>query len=508
MNGLVQDGKKQSAMIKIGLPQLIGPARTLADVAQAGPAGPGDKFWSARGYAESMALKRTSGASKTPRGPLAQVAGAQFEVKSANASSINDRSGNIDSSQNSAMLSARGPGRGGMAQLIHWVEKELLIQGKSGPVPLADRVRIFAEAFGQAMDMLPEYRPLFLSVQREYEALINWLQEQLNSLAGVESRMKTMKIESLSFVGESTAKFQGEVAMLRQKLTAAEQQLDNFIVEKAQMFEHNKELKGQSEKDRWMAAESHTQNLDILSNLERMEKQVEVLRKQEREIYSESANLNQKVKDKDKRILTVEEQLNSERELSANMVQRDEHEALKVELKAVKLRCQELEDMYATKQKDYMSIVETYSRSIGQSIGGDEVPRPLTPRPTWTHCRGILDPDVARSSDKADIVQDLLVKMMTSARTQLAGYGLSTAAQKSNVFQNFARLRNRVEKCCRADCRQVVAAGEKKEDSEALDSWLAPDTEPLTPSAFRHPDKVKNLQLSRKKTIGFLEPVT
>ncbi|CAE8704401.1 unnamed protein product, partial [Polarella glacialis] len=54
----------------------------------------------------------------------------------------------------------------------------------------------------------------------------------------------------------------------------------------------------------------------------------------------------------------------------------------------------------------------------------------------------------------------------------------------------------------------VVAAGEKKEDSEALDSWLAPDTEPLTPSAFRHPDKVKNLQLSRKKTIGFLEPVT
>eukprot|EP00931_Biecheleriopsis_adriatica_P074937 TRINITY_DN48906_c0_g1_i1.p1 TRINITY_DN48906_c0_g1~~TRINITY_DN48906_c0_g1_i1.p1 ORF type:complete len:781 (-),score=206.94 TRINITY_DN48906_c0_g1_i1:37-2379(-) len=508
------DGKRPVYTMKNGLSQLVSHTSGIAEPAIRKKLGPGDKFWTKDkgvGYATSAAGKEKQA---TPRGPLAQAAESHIE--------------------------SRNTPRSGAQVLSEWVDREIRTQSVHGPVPLQDRVRIFNEAFSRAIEMLPEYRALFLSYQHETEALINTLQEHHHDFANIEGRMKTLKMNSLGFVGESTVAFQDTVRSLRQRLAECEKQRDELLAEKESMEDHNLELKQKSERDRWLSDESHKQNLDILSNLDRMEKQVEMLRKQEREMHAETAKLCQKVKDKELRVVTVEDQLNAERDKNANMVPKEEHEALKEELKAAKLRCQELEEKCANKEKDYQNIVDTYKRSIGQSTGGKAEARPLTPRPYWNHCRGIIDPDMLRSAEQTDIVQDILCKMMTSSRTLLAAYGLSTASQKSNVFQKFSRHNSTIplasEASTQSDRQKTPQAGSDdpssptesqhrptvtSKDPAGLisaagggggsggedDKYLAADTDAMTPEPLRHSEPCKNHRFSRRRTAEFLDRV-
>lgn len=520
---------------KIGLQKLVGNAKLLADPPDSGPPAnsPGEKFWSVGGPSVGY------GGSATPRrpylgkSPLAQSVEAQFDGKQMKQFS----------SDAGALLTSRNPARTGATKLLQWVERELQLQGTHGHVMLQDRVRILNEAFCQCMEMLPDYRPLFVSVLRENEALNSCLQEQLRDMANVEGRMKTIKMESLSFVGESTVKYQEEIKTISAKLSACENHRDKLLEEKKGMQEQWLELQQKSERDRWLAAESHAQNLDILNNLDRHEKQVEALRVQEREMHAEIIKSQQQSKDKDKRISAVEESLNAERDNSANMVPREEYDTLKDELNAAKLKIQELEDKYANKQKDYLNIVDTYSRSIGQTLG-EEV-RPLTPRPVWHHCKGIIDPENLRSMEKAEHVQELLVKIVGSARTLLAAYGLATAAQKSNIVQKFAKhpqtlaLAAESKSQGQGESRPKEAQGGPDEPAnvemqrrgsftagglsasvergsekpgEAADKldeskWLAPDTDPNTPEPLRHSEKCRNCGFSRKRTADFLQSV-
>merc|ERR1712072_1354216 len=64
-----------------------------------------------------------------------------------------------------------------------------------------------------------------------------------------------------------------------------------------------------------------------------------------------------------------------------------------------------------------------------------EEARPLTPRPHWFHCRGLLDPDYQHTVDKAENSQEMLQHMLLLSRTLLSAYGLSVAANKSQVFE-------------------------------------------------------------------------
>eukprot|EP00913_Durusdinium_trenchii_P019140 g17987.t1 len=57
------------------------------------------------------------------------------------------------------------------------VERELQTVGPSGIVPQHDRVRILGEAFSRAIELLPEYRPLLFSYQREIDDFIEKLQD-------------------------------------------------------------------------------------------------------------------------------------------------------------------------------------------------------------------------------------------------------------------------------------------------------------------------------------------
>ncbi|OLQ15126.1 hypothetical protein AK812_SmicGene775 [Symbiodinium microadriaticum] len=229
-----------------------------------------------------------------------------------------------------------------------------------------------------------------------------------------------------------------EVRDLRKNLENAEATRDKLSSEKDTLQIRCSEMETRSKKDRYQSDESHKQNLDILSNLERMEKQVEALRKQDRETNAELAKLQHQVKDQEQRNKMVEAQLNAERVKNANLAPREEFEAAKEEIRAAKAKCLEWEERYAAKEKDYQNIVEAYKNVSGHDTGGVEA-RPLTPRPFWSHCRGVLDPDALRTMQQSELLQDLVVRVLSTARQVLAAYGLHSAAQKSLVFAKFAK---------------------------------------------------------------------
>lgn len=285
------------------------------------------------------------------------------------------------------------------------------------------------------------------------------------------------------------------------------------------------DMKQRSDRDRYLSEESHKQNLDILSNLERSEKQVEALRKQERECYGEIAKLQHQVKEQDQRNKMVEAQLNAERLKSTNLVPREEHEALKEELKAARHRCLELEEMQASKEKDYQNIVDAYKLLSGHDSSGIEG-RPLTPRPIWMSCRGVLDPESLRTMQQSDFLQDLVMRIMQSSRILMAAYGLQTASQKSTVLpaitrhpftmplvpetgSSIDRQKTPQEETKDEHSFPQVGAGMDKscEGFKDEEKWLPPDMEASTPMALRHPDKVRNQRFSRKKTLDFLERI-
>lgn len=402
---------------------------------------------------------------------------------------------------------------------MQWIEKELHETGLLESGPSVERVRVFAQAFGEVIDMLPSYRPFLLSLQKEYDGVVQRLQDELNALAPLEGRLKTMKAESFSFVGESMTMFHMEIGCLRKRLAEVEQERAGLQKDKARLEDESAKLQEASEKDRYLASESHLQNLDILKHLERMEKQVESLKKQEKELHGHNKDLEARVKEKESRIQTVEEQLNEEREKIARMVPREDCEALKDEIRHWEIRYRELEETYNAKQKDYMSLVEIYSKSINQKLAVKGEMRPLTPRPRWRHCRGLLDPDAGRSGDKAETAQQLLQHLLACSRTLLSAYGLAVASQKSTLFATFAKhaltaplsgvappVPETKERSRPKDAGQPSQEA-RAEAAKVSDAWLPADEELGTPKPLRHAEKVKNFNFSRKKTADFIDSV-
>lgn len=515
MPGFSDGGK--AILASAALPQLIGSARGPL----AGPvtgAAPLDRMWACKvGDADVVRPGRRphklKAGGETAREPLRLRSSAEPRCGSA-----------------PFAAAERGPG---VLQVMHWVEKELRLQGLQGAPPSVDRARIFATAFIEVIEMLPSYRPLLLAVQKEYDSFIGRLQADLAGAGSLEGRLRTLKAESLNFVGESMNWFHMEIARLRSRLAQVEGERDALILDKSRLEKENAKLQDMSERDHYQATESHAQNLDIVRYLERMEKQVELLRKTEKELHVANKQLELRCKDKDARILTVEDQLQVERVRAINLVSREEYEATKEELRHAEVRNKELEELYAGKHRDYLSIVSTYTKSIGQSI--DEA-RPLTPRPTWTHCHGIIDPDMTHSTDKAAAAQEILQGMLDISRTLLSAYGLIAASERSTVFKMYAKhpltapivFERRVivtERLTQSKEPMTsmsggfappggnedhLDAGAAKEALVAAfweDEFLAPDIDQLTPVALRHPEQVKNLRFSRRKVADFIDGI-
>lgn len=499
----------QESSFPPNLPKLLASARGSTAPLRRTSRGTGDHFWSVTSQDPFVKPPRGRGTPRPSKG------------------------GNEDESASAASnASIQVAERPGVAQLMQRIEKELQIQGLSHSPPNLDRVRVFASAFSEVIDKLPSYRALLLAVQKEYDGLIAKLHSESIACAPLEGRLKTMKAESLTFVSESMAWFQMEIVELRKKLAASEAEVESLRVEKETMQKESIRLHEDSVKDRYMATESHSQNLDILKHMDRMEKQVELLRKQEKEALSQMNLLQQKTKEKEARISTVEEQLKTERAKCASMVPREEVEAVREELRQMEQSYKELEENYQAKQRDYMSIVEAYTKISGQGLDDFDYTeaRPLTPRPDWFHCRGLLDPETSNTVSKAEVSQDLLQHMIVCSRTLLSAYGLATAANKSSVFTGYAKhplalplasspaegvlhvkrhdssgLADDDDLGGAADLARVKPSASVASLMKDGEDWLPADIDPDTPMIFKHSEKVRNLRFSRKRVADYME---
>lgn len=480
------------------LPDLLGKAKSTAPSKQFST-GTGDRFWS---------MTSTDAFSQTRRSPRATKPMAISDTGLPSSSSA----------QEAASL------------LAQRVEKELDFQGLMHSPPSLERVRVFSAAFSEIIDRLPSYRGLLLAVQKEYDGLVAKLHTELNAAAPMEARLKTMKAASLSYVGESMAWFQIEITELRKRLHETEGELTKLREQREQNEQHKLQLQRQTEEALFQSKESHSANIDITKHMDRMEKQVELLRKQDKETQGQMNQMQTELKEKKSRIVTVEGQLEAERNKVAAMVPREDMDAVKEECQAIELKFEELEENFQSKQRDYMSIVEAYTKLTGQGIdefAGNEA-RPLTPRPRWFHCRGLLDPDYEHTVEKAETSQEMLQHMLVCSRTLLAAYGLSAAGNKCQVFKlhvshplaapltpaplggvhakNSEGLAASEED---VDTSQIERKGSEKMKSFASmkdgEDWLPCDIDPETPQAFKHSEKVKNLRFSRRKVGDFLE---
>lgn len=414
------------------------------------------------------------------------------------------------------------------ATLMQSIEDELELQGLYASPPSLERVRVFSSAFSELIDKLPSYRVLLLAIQKEYDGFLGRLHAQLNAAAPAEARLKTVKAASLSYVGESMAWFQIEVSDLKKKNADSDAEIARLNSELEKEKEKRLELENTSDTSRFMAKESHSQNLDILKHMDRMEKQVELLRKQEREAQGQMNVLSQRVKEKECRIESVEKQLEAERNKVLTMVPQEEMNGVMDECRALEQRLEELEVRLQSKHRDYMSIVEAYTKVSGQVVDDLET-RPLTPRPDWVHCKGLLDPDYRHTVDKASQSQELLQHMLACSRTLLSAYGLSLAAQKSQVIAKYAKhpltlqLASTPEECKLLN-RSFDGNVEEEKEMDALikrtqltesrratamlgagGHWLEPDLEADTPHVFQHSEPVKNLRFSRWRVSDFFE---
>lgn len=332
-----------------------------------------------------------------------------------------------------------------------------------------------------------------------------------------------MKAASLSCVGESMSWFQVETNELKKRLELLEAENKRLKEENEQLREKNEDLEAANEMAKFQARESHNQNIDILRHMDRMDKQVENLRRQEKESQGQMNVLQQKCKEKEFRISTVEGQLEETREKITTMVPREDMDAVLEEKRLADQKVEELEASYQSKQRDYMSIVEAYTKVSGQGMDefGSAIARPLTPRPKWFHCKGILDPDDQHTVEKAERSQEILQNMLVCNRTLLCAYGLQMASEKLKVHQTYCKHPLTLplavplsEGDLHAKSIQTPVVVEEEADASQLgegaqsrdgDEWIPVDMDDDTPVQFRHPERMKNLRFSRRKVADFIE---
>merc|ERR1711920_550948 len=101
---------------------------------------------------------------------------------------------------------------------------------------------------------------------------------------------------------------------------------------------------------------------------------------------------------------------------------------------------------------------------------------------------------------KCDITLDMLQRVFVNSRHLLSAYGLSTACQKSAVFQRFARqglgAPLAVADVDVASMPVSMKRAKEVDDTDVdnspttprkgKDNWLGPDTDPSTPEIFKH----------------------
>lgn len=247
------------------------------------------------------------------------------------------------------------------------------------------------------------------------------------------------------------------------------------------------------------------------------------------------------LKGKEGQISMLEHQLQQESHKVITMVSGEEAQALQDKIKEQKKHYEELEDKYKATKRDYESIAALYSKIAGQDfdVSSSNV-RPLTPRPDWRQCRGLVDPGNKHTVEKAQFVQDLLEHVLVRSRTLLYAYGLWGAAmEKSITLKEHMKCSltpaPSVMDTASADsagqepqhevtesgqggdqqgAERLSGAGESSQvnqplsgKEEDIEDVFQPETGLNIDPKLRHAEPIKNLQLSRKATHDYIMSV-
>jgi len=479
--------EKEELPCKSGLPSLVGSARLSASshVRPATHSGLRSKAWTSTNSGSAQRAWRSAGAAPlSARAAQSQAVESQ-RCKSAPSSDVKQCATAIkpDSKRQHAM------------QILQWVENELSINGLQDCGPCFERVRIFLNALGELIDMLPSYRPFLLMLRKEYEGLVENMQEQFSAFLPMEGRVKTLRAESYSFLGESMTWFQTEIKQLRQKVEALERENHALLQGKAEAEARVQSLEDIAQTYKAKAAEGTDNARELITRMERMEKTIDTMKSVEMDVRAIVKESDETVKALQNRNYSLEEQLKSVRNKLQGMVPKEDLESAKEEIKQAQLRHQELADRYAAKQKDYVNIVNAYSKKSGQRLV--MVTRPLTPRPEWELCEGIGwtiggDPMCQGTSDrKLQVLQEIFQRTISRSRMLLSEYG-ANALEMASVLEMGSRP------------LVVPPTNEKASMQASQDPTIAPDVDECTPVVLRHPAPVRSLGLTRTSIVEFM----
>lgn len=394
------------------------------------------------------------------------------------------------------------------ARVTRQLQRELEVQGLTDAAPCLDRLRVFSTAFKQVIDMLPSYRSLLLAVYEEYERFIAKLTEEVSAVAPMEGRLKTMKVESLSFVSESIAGFQQEIKGFRKRTLVAEEKCSSLEKANSLLEAENAQLRASAEQEKSRADDAHFMNNDIARNCSRLQNQVDDERSQ---IYLCQAQLRKKeaeleaMNGKNREL----EALQAQQENTSKGVGQDEYDKLVERLRQQEQKLPQLEEKLSSKQRDYERIVEAYSKLSGASASSRDISsmdmRPLTPRPTWTHGQGLLDLGESQSCEKAEHLQSTLLHIISRTRRLSCAYGCLVAYQKSPIMKTYSIAPLIPEGSGKADSAEGEGVTAEQSAVEGGDEdWFPPDEDSKTHPFLRHTEKVRNLWLSRERVSDLL----
>mmetsp|Transcript_67309 Transcript_67309/g.179530 ORF Transcript_67309/g.179530 Transcript_67309/m.179530 type:complete len:782 (-) Transcript_67309:204-2549(-) len=320
-------------------------------------------------------------------------------------------------------------------ELLSWVEKELEARGLLDSPPCPARLEVFSQALLEVVNIFPSYRGVLFAVKSEHDAVVKSLRAAVDAANAVEGRMQVIKAESVSLVGQSTAHFQHVTSAAAARLEELEKLTKEQASAVTKLSAERAEYLDRCLKSEEKAEEMHKHNMVIVRNYHATHEEVQALRKQVHLLEADNKRLHQQKADAEAMVKDKDDKLQEAEKFAKTMVTRKEYNDLHQKLVDQRKLTDDYAERLRLKERDYLKLVSDYNRISGASVDTTTI-RPLTPRPQWRDCYGVVEPE-APSLASAAIAQDVLCSVLEQGRTILNQYGLHAALQKCSLASEY-----------------------------------------------------------------------
>jgi len=375
---------------------------------------------------------------------------------------------------------------------------------------------------------------VLFAVKSEHDAVVKNLRAAVDAANAVEGRMQVIKAESVSLVGQSTAHFQHVTSAAAARL----EELERLTKEQAstvnKLAAERAEFLDRCLKSEDKAEEMHKHNMVIVRNYHATHEEVQALRKQVHLLEADNKRLHQQKADAEAMVKDKDDKLQEAEKFAKTMVTRKEYNDLHQKLVDQRKLTEDYAERLRLKERDYLKLVSDYNRISGASVDTSTI-RPLTPRPQWRDCYGVVEPE-APSLDSAAVTQDVLCSVLEQGRTILNQYGLHAALQKCSLASEYGAKQLFPSKWVQdaQDDSPPRLQPEANDSSVAGEDGLPPSSEPVqaqsasvsstkffaaskysydffeidvsesTPEELRHGRRLRNPKLSKQKILNVL----